>query len=442
MGEEQARSAATEKREERFKRWLSPDVKFVSPQAENAYKERVTRLIEAIQLEEPDRVPCILPVMCFPAHYAGTTLHTVMHDYDELRRAWLKFLREFDMDTYSPPGMVPPAKALEAVDYKLYKWPGHGLPATTSSYQCVEGEYMKADEYDALIKDPSHFWVRVYMPRIFGALEPFRKLPFFTSWQELPMISFVPFGAPDVQAAFQALLDAGRESMKWLAAVADCRREALESGLPAPSGGLAKAPFDTIGDTLRGTHGVFIDMYRQPGKLIEAMERITPLTIDSAVAAANVSGTPLITIPLHKGADGFMSEKQYQTFYWPTLKKVIMGLIDEGIVPILFAEGSYDNRLEIIKDLPRASVVWYFERTDMARAKEALGDIACIMGNVPASLLMIGKPEEVKEHCRELIRTCGRGGGYILAGGASINEGNPDNLRAMMAAAKQYGAYK
>jgi len=365
-----------------------------------------------------------------------------MYDYGELRRAWLKFLREFDMDTYTPPSMVPPGKALEAVDYKLYKWPGHGLSLKASSYQCVEGEYMMADEYDALIKDPSNFWLRVYMPRVFGALEPFPKLPVFTSWQEIVMMSFVPFGAPDVQAAFNALLEAGRESMKWMAAVADCRREALELGLPALSGGLAKAPFDTIGDTLRGTQGIFIDMYRQPDKLIEAMERITPLTIDSAVAAANGSGIPLITMPLHKGADGFMSEKQYETFYWPTLKKVVMGLINEGIVPILFAEGSYNRRLEIIKNLPRASVVWYFDQTDMGRAKEMLGDIACIMGNVPASLLMIGKPEEVKEHCRKLIETCGKGGGYILAGGASINEGNPDNLRAMIAAAKEYGVYK
>ncbi len=51
-----------EKREERFKQWLSPtDVKFASPEAENLYKARVTRFIKAIKMEEPDRVPVILP---------------------------------------------------------------------------------------------------------------------------------------------------------------------------------------------------------------------------------------------------------------------------------------------------------------------------------------------------------------------------------------------
>jgi uroporphyrinogen-III decarboxylase len=430
-----------EKREARFEKWLSPDVKFSSPESENAYKTRLTRIIDVFRLKEPDRVPCFLPAGNFPAYYARTTLHTVMYDYDELKRAWLKFLHEFDMDTYFGPGMIPPGRVLEIVDYKLYKWPGRGLATNTTTYQCVEGEYMKTGEYDALIKDPSNFWLRTYLPRVLGAFEPFRMIPPFTTIEEIVTTSFVPYGTKDVQAALRALLKAGKESMKWLASVNDCSREALESGFPAIAGGFAKAPFDTLGDTLRGTAGIMMDMYRQPGKLHEAMERIAPLTIDSAVAAVNASDTPVVLMPLHKGADGFMSDKQYETFYWPTFKGVIMGLINEGIVPLLFAEGSYNKRLEIIKELPRASVVWYFDQTDMGKAKEMLGDTACIAGNVPTSLLVTGKPQEVKEYCRKLIELCGKGGGYILAGGANIDEGDPDNLRAMMAAAEEYGVY-
>jgi hypothetical protein len=74
-------------------------------------------------------------------------------------------------------------------------------------------------------------------------------------------------------------------------------------------------------------------------------------------------------MPLHKGADGFMSDKHFQTFYWPTLKKVIMGLINEGFVPLLFTEGGYNSRLEVISDLLKGKTVWWFENTDIARAK-------------------------------------------------------------------------
>lgn len=431
-----------EKREERFKRWLSPGIKFKSPQAEKAYEEKLTRFIKAFKLEEPDRVPCILPAGHFPLYYDGINLHTAMYDYEKLCRAWRRFLDEFDGDTFFGPGMVPPGRVLEILDYKLYKWPGHGLSTDVSSYQCVEGEYMKADEYDALLKDPSNFWLRTYLPRVFGAFEPFRKLPPFTTIEEIVIMSFLPYGLPDVQAAFQALLEAGRETVKWAQAVGQVTQEALELGYPVIAGGLAKAPFDTLGDTLRGTQAIFTDMYRQPDKLHEAMNRIAALTLDSAIATANSSGVPVVMMPLHKGADGFMSVKQYETFYWPTLKKVVMGLVNEGILPILFAEGSYNNRLDIIKELPKAAVAWYFDQTDMARAKKVLGDRACIIGNVPTSLVMTGTPQEVKEYCRRLIEVCGPGGGYILAGGANIDTGNPENLRAMMEAAREYGTYR
>jgi uroporphyrinogen-III decarboxylase len=108
---------------------------------------------------------------------------------------------------------------------------------------------------------------------------------------------------------------------------------------------------------------------------------------------------------------------------------------------MLFAEGRYNNRLEIIKDLPEGKVMWHFDQTDMARAKEILGNTACIAGNVPASLLRTGTPQAVKEYCRKLIEVCGKGGGFVLTGGASIDKGNPDNLRAIMEAAEEYGVY-
>jgi uroporphyrinogen-III decarboxylase len=432
-----------EKREERFKQWLSPaGVTFSSPQAEKAYKERVTRFTKAFQLQKPDRVPCILPTGLYAASYAGTNLNTVMYDYDEMKRAWRKVLHEFDADTYFPPALVPPGRSLEAVDYKLYKWPGHGLSKQTLSYQAVEAEWMKADEYDALIKDPSDFWLRTYLPRVFGAFKAFTQLPPWTSFEEIATMSFVPFGNPEVQAGFKAIMKAGTEGLKWIAAVGEVAVEALALGFPGVMSGLAKAPFDTIGDTLRGTRGIMTDMFQRPQKLHEAMERIAPLAIASAISAVEGAAAPIIIMPLHKGADSFMSVKQYETFYWPTFKKVIMALVNEGIFPILFAEGSYNKRLDIIGDFPKGSVAWYLDQTDIFKAKEKIGDRCCIIGNVPTSLIMTGTPQQVKEHCRKLIEVCGKGGGYVLAGGANVDEGNPENLRAMMAAVKEYGIYK
>jgi uroporphyrinogen-III decarboxylase len=229
---------------------------------------------------------------------------------------------------------------------------------------------------------------------------------------------------------------------EWQEAVSACNREALAAGLPSLQGGTGTAPFDTIGDALRGTKGIIMDMYRQPDKLLEALEIVADLTIKQAISETNASGGFIVSFPLHKGDDTFMSEKQFETFYWPTLKKVILALIDEGIMSSLFAEGRYLMRLEIIKDLPKGWVMWQFDQTDMGRAKEVLGDTACIAGNVPTSLMCTGTPGAVKKYCRKLIEVCGQGGGYILTGGASATEAKPDNLRAIMSAAKEYGVYQ
>jgi len=219
-------------------------------------------------------------------------------------------------------------------------------------------------------------------------------------------------------------------------------KEMAAAGFPSFLGGLAKAPFDVIGDTLRGTRGIMLDMYRQPDKLLEALEVVTPLMIKMGVSMARMNGNPIVFMPLHKGADGFLSDKQFKTFYWPTLRKLLMGLIDEGCLPFPFVEGSYNSRLEVIRDVPKGKTAWTFDMTDMAKAKEILGDVACIGGNMPTALLSVGTPQDVKDYAKKLIDTAGKGGGYIMANGAAIDKVKPENLKAMIDFTKEYGVYK
>lgn len=426
-----------------FKSWLTPKgIDFISPEAEQAYRQRVTRIQDAIQLRVPDRVPVTTSVGFFPARYAGLTAQEAMYDPERSCRAYEKYTLEFAPDIHRGPyGM---GGVYEIIDYKLFVWPGHGVDAD-NHFQCVEGEYMKADEYDALIRDPSDFWMRTYLPRIIGALKPLGKLSPFSSVIELGGVGslVLPFSLPEVRTAFETLFQAGEEAMKWRDALTASNNRVMAAGFPIlRGGGGCRAPFDLIGDTLRGTRGIMMDMYRQPDKLITAMESITPLMVEIGASGAYRANMPLVLIPLHKGADGFMSDEQYRRFYWPTLKKLVTGLIDKGLIVMLFAEGAYNTRLEIVRDLPRGRVVWQLDETDMARAKEVLGDSACLYGNVPGAILSTGTPDDVKAYCKRLIDIVGKGGGFILASGSSIDVAKPENVRAMIDFTKEYGVYK
>jgi len=430
-----------EKREQRYERWLNPEIKFSSPEAAKKYKERALRFVQAYRVEKPDRIPVSLPVQNWPAYIAGTDLHTVCYDYDKLQDAWIQFHKTFDPDIAVIPVLVLPGRIYELMDYRLYSWPGQGIPKNASGIQFVEGEYMLEDEYDLLIKDPSDFWMRTYIPRVFGAFESWRALNPFTTIIEAPAAWFMPYTRPDLQASAERLIYIGKELSVWSKMIGNVSQWAQESGYPAGRSLLAKAPFDTIGDTLRGTKGIIMDMFRRPEKLLEAIDVVTDFTIRQTIAAANASSAVTAVFPLHKGADGFMSPKQFEKFYWPSLKKVVDALVKEGIRPELFAEGSYTTRLESVNEFAKGDVAWLFDKTDMAKAKRILGKTCCISGNVPSSLMVTGEPKQVREYCRKLIEVCAPGGGFILAGGAQVDQGNPDNLRAMLDTAKEYGRY-
>jgi len=436
---------AEKKQEERFEAWLKGEgIPFVDENAERAYRERVTLLKDAIQLRQrPSRIPICPSAGFFPMQYAGITMYDAMYDYQALGKAWEIYHQDFEPDAYNGPTTIVPGRVLDILDLKLYQWPGHGV-SKEREYQYVEDEYMKAEEYQDLIDDPTAYFLNVYFPRIFGSLKPLAAFPLLPPVNEIPMVppAAMPFGAENMKAAFESLAKAGEEALRWRAAVREMSGRIMGKGFPAFSGGFTKAPFDVIGDSLRGTKGVMLDMFRYPDELKEACERLIPSMVKCAVVACRASGHIMPFIPLHKGADGFMSDEQFKTFYWPSLRKVIIGLINEGLVPQLFAEGGYNGRLEVISDIPKGKVVWWFDRTDMKKAKDTVGRVACLAGNVPLDLLCTGAPDEVKAYCQELIDDAGVGGGFILSTGAGIQGSKKENVKAMIEFAKRYGSYQ
>jgi len=430
-----------QKRDLRLNTWINADdVKFVNKEAEKGYKARATRLAKASKMEKPDRVPCMIPTGWFPARNAGITLKEVMYDPELMKKVWLKFVDEFDSDTFDGT-LFFQAQVNDIMEAKTQKWPGHGLPDNAHSYQYVEGVYMKADEYDLFMKDPLDFQLRHLLPRTMGVFEPFADVPSFSSYQGLPQRLMAMCLDPRFQKLFKAIQAASKYLPAFGKATMETNQAANAKGFPMFRGGMAVAPFDVFADSLRGTQGIVMDMFRQPDKIHEAMEFVLPQLLKGAIAMSDMADCPVVMMPLHKGDDTFMSDKQFETFYWPTFKRLLLGMADEGLVPFPVAEGAYNRRLEYISDMPKSAVVWMFDQTNMANAKKTVGKVSCIAGNVPVSVAYTGTAQEMKEYCRKLIETCAPGGGYLLTGGSTFDMAKPENLRVMMDAVKEYGKY-
>jgi uroporphyrinogen-III decarboxylase len=434
-----------QKRQHRLNATLdTTGMKFASPEAEKSFKVRAQRMVDVYNVREPDRVPVSLPVGNLPLTMFGVNAHTAMYDYEKALEAATKFNEKYSAELeYTAGPYVTPGKILDMLDYKIYAWPGHGVSENATGWQFIEGEYMKEDEYDDLIRDPSDFWIRTYLPRCFGILEPMKMFQPFTNITENVHIGqFMPFAMPPVQQMLQRMLDVGKEYQKIMQVMMKASGGMMSMGFAGLMGGFAKAPFDTLGDTLRGTQGIMKDMFRRPDKVLEACDVIADLTINTILKSPNIDRMSMVTYPLHKGADGWMSQKSFDTFYWPSLKKVMNAFIKEGLVQNLFAEGSFNTRLEYVDEFPKGSVVWYFDRTDIFRAKQLFGKKYCLMGNIPSSMIVTGNPKDVKEYCRKLIQEVGKGGGFVLSAGSTPDNPKLENLQAMMAAVREYGFYK
>lgn len=434
-----------EKRQERFEKWLNPEgANFVSPEAKTAYQAKVQRMIDAIELKKtPDRIPIYPNYTFLPAYATGRLPIEVMSDVQSAVGAWSDFIKEYAFDAYAVVGLMCPIPVMETLGYQLYSWPGsRGVPRD-SIYRYFERDWMEASEYTDLAQDPSNFWLRKYIPRFCTNLSGLSSLPVATEFFELPNLTgFVaPFGLPEVQASLKKLQEAGDLALNWMGSVGQFMGQALNEGHPSSTGGMTKAPFDILSDTLRSMKSAMLDMRRNGDAIVEACGRLVPLAAKQAIDSINRTGNPLVFMPLHKGADGFMSQAQFEKFYWPSLKRVMELIIEAGGVPVPFAEGGYGQRIDYLNELPKSSVVWMIDRTDMIELKKRVGDNVCLIGNVPGSMLHSATPADIESYCRELIDKVGPGGGFMMATGTVLDDGRPDMVKAMINTTLKFGVY-
>ena len=419
------------------------------------FKERYERVLTTISLKEPDRVPITLGTMFYPTVQMGMSKKEAMYDLEKSARAFINVLTPLNLDLLPPLLSIWPGRMFDILGVKFFKWPGaadeiqrldDNLP-----FQFVEGEYMKAEEYDEYFSDPTGFALRKLIPRQCTNLQGFSEFPESADLASgLGVLFNLPvFNAmPNTKKMRDSLQEASEYFLKYISIFNKYEKDAKKLGFPLGQAGIALAPFDVVSDLLRGMRGSMLDMYRRPEDLKKLVEMFVESQIKGALQLAQLSPkSKIIFIPLHRGADGFMSNEQFEEFYWPTLKRIMEGFIKHNLIPGLFLEGGYNQRLEYLAEFAKkhkGQVLYMFDRTDIIKAKEILGDYACIRGNVPASLLITGTPQQVEDYVKKCIEGCAEGGGYIVDGGVSgiPDEAKAENVKAMADAVFKYGLYR
>ena len=393
---------------------------------ETRYAERLNRYVTALRNERPDRVPIRPFVAEYTAKFAGMTCQEVSYDYEKAFEAARRCAAHFDWDAVVSSMVYVWTGLTEALGLKYYAVPGLDLdPMVGFQYRepPEERAFMRADEYDRFIDDPTAFLYEVWLPRVTAHGR-----------------------GPGEASSFRHVTDLVKGAMSmaqyFYAFPGQNDRLRTESGTVSAIAGIFKAPFDILADKLRGYLGLTMDMHERPEKVLAACEALMPHLTHVARTTADPARLVPVGFWMHRGCVPFISPAWFESHYWPTLKPVVESLWADGHQVLFYAEGSWDHHLDRFAELPERSIVFHVDQGDLALAHEKLGHRFCLSGGIPNALLSFGTPDRVRAKCREVLEVAAKDGGYILDASAIMqNDTRTENLEALTDFAREHGVY-
>ena len=183
-----------------------------------------------------------------------------------------------------------------------------------------------------------------------------------------------------------------------------------------------------------------MDLYEVPGKVKAAMDASCDDLIQNALDVVARTKIPLVFIVLERGSGFYYRLDVFEQFEWPYLQRYVDAFLSEGLTPWLHFDTDWGLNLPYLRQLPKGKCVADLDSTtDIIKAKKILGGHMCISGDVPASLLTLGTPEQVREYCQRLIDEVGKGGGFFLTTGCECPvDAKFENVQMMIDVAKTY----
>lgn len=369
-----------------------------------------------VELKPVDR-PGILPSYMdrFAAFQAGLTFADIIESPDSasavMRQLWQRLGGYGDTAYYAGGTDI-----YFAVTKSLMRWllPGKHLPRDVY-WQIAETPNMQREDYDLLIQKGWSALLWKIIPKIWDIPE-----------EELKKYGFVE--AYNRVQGERAIAQYKKDIALW-----------NEMGVDVFMAGAVYTPQMAL-SCGRSLTEYTVDLYEIPDKVEEASWAILPDLIQSGIAACKATGISCIAIILERGSAQYYSLQLFEKFEFPQLKKMIEEFVSNGITPLLHLDTDWTKNLPYFKEFPKGKVIASLDgTTNIFNAKKVLKDHVCLMGDVPASLLVAGTIKEVEKYVRRLVEEVGEGGGFILGTGCSMPPNAKfENVKTMIDTCRSY----
>jgi uroporphyrinogen-III decarboxylase len=371
----------------------------------------VERVLTAMALKEPDRVPVWPLIDYLPVSYYEVTAQEMVEDPDKAQEAyeWIYHkLGGYDI-AMAGGGMymmhVNPFPDIFSMFYLDWRLPGRMLGQKEFPQlveQSLDDPFMKASDYDKII-DEGFLW----------------------------LANFKRAGIKDMKKLGKIGVKVAENTERWW----------THFQVPTFADGSGTTPFDLL-SVFRGSTNFMKDIYRFPDKIKEVSDFLIDNMILMGEYGAKMSGGKTLLIGGARASADFISIKHFEELYWPYFKKMVSRYVNDGFIVQMHLDTDWTDRLHYFKELPKGKIYLHMdERTDIFKAKEILGDHICIQGNLKPSLFTLGTPVMIEKKTKEIIERCAEGGGLFV--GAEIpDDAKLENVKAMVDTCKTYGVYR
>ncbi|MBF7097254.1 uroporphyrinogen decarboxylase family protein [Alkalibacter mobilis] len=378
---------------------------------EQVYNEKIARIQKTCNLEEPDRVPIISFIQTYAISYADSTAQECLKSTDKEFEIYGKYLNDMDFDGTILFGINRPMKSYEKLGYNAFFFSEDKVTLQHKD-NCV----LPTEDIDEYIKDPILYLRNKVLYERFPAL----KKPFPESLKALAE-SFGEF------AAFGEKNNAIENFLK-----SECATPMITSGIAEPA-------LDRY-ICYRGFANGMPDLRRRPEKALEAVEATYPIVGPNP--NLKLSNFPYVFYPVVTAT--YLGRKQFEKFFWPTVKRALMDYYNSGAKVLMCLEGNWEHVYDLLLDLPKGFLIGAVENSDLKKVKKDIGNHMTIMGGMPLELLRTGSKQQCIDYAKETIDNCAPGGGFMLGhdkGVLSPNDINPENQKAVINFAREYGKY-
>jgi hypothetical protein len=201
------------------------------------------------------------------------------------------------------------------------------------------------------------------------------------------------------------------------------------------------SPFTQMMELLGYSEGL-IALMDDPEKCERILGALAEGSAELAILQSR-AGAHAILVSSPFAGGGFISLEQYRRFVLPFEKAVSDRVHRETDSPIyVHTCGSIGDRIGAMVEAGYDGIDTMdpppLGDTDIEKVKREFGDRIFLKGNLdPINVLLNGTPQEVRDRAAELIRSAGRGGGYILSTACSVSPHTDPRKIALLAEASR-----